>query len=153
MFADDLGTGVAGEHTEAVVYLQDAGFRVGDDDAFVGMAEHAGGEAQVVFGRDPGGDVVEGAGGADQLVVGVDDGAHEKVQPACAAVAALHAQGDAAVVARAFDEGLEGFAPGFPVVRVEIVEEALADGFVHRNAGDLGPGGVEQLPAAAGVGL
>ncbi len=151
--ADDLVAAVAGDGAEAVVHLEDARLRVGDDDALPGVAEDAGGEAQVVLGGDPGGGVGEGAGGADQAVVVVHDRAHRQVHPAQAAVPVDQAQGRRAAVGVALHQRAQGFTAGLAVVRVEVVEEAVAEAVGHRMAADVLPGRVEELPVAVDVGL
>jgi hypothetical protein len=153
VLADDLVPRIAGQGAEAVVHLENAGVRVGDDDALVGVAEHAGGEAQVVLGGNPGGDVVEGAGGADDLASLVELRPDEDVHPAMTAIPALQTQGDAAVGEAAGNDRLEGTVFMRTVIRMEEITEVAPKGFLDRVAADVGPGGVEELPVAERIGL
>ena len=77
VLAQSLVTAVAGNIGKGVVDLDDQAFRIRNDDAFAGMAEHAAGQHQFFFGRFALGDV---ACNKDKVLVQADRGtAVEKV--------------------------------------------------------------------------
>ena len=113
--ANGVVMGIARELGEGVIHLDDHPLRVGDHDAFAGMAEHAGGQLKFLLGQLAGGDV---AGRADHAQRPARGGAAHhhaaRQQPFVTAVFAAHLLLDTVDVAALVHQGLKGLQRGCP---------------------------------------